>query len=119
MKPGGPVNNPIPTRFLAPRLSKNSSSERKTKKEMRKEQRGNYGEGVFNVEDNTVEIREEKAIVRLRRQEDHMGRGKMSRNLKEKIWKVGSLKDRRALEYKEERPQRRAKAGRLERRAKT
>ncbi len=85
---------------------------------MLKEQRGNYGEGVFNVEDNTVEISEEKAIVRLRRQKDHMGRGNMSRNLKEKIWKAGSLKERRAFEYKEDRPQRRAKSGRLERRAK-
>jgi hypothetical protein len=46
---------------------------------------------VFNVEDNTGGIREEKAIVRLRRQENHMGRGKMSRNLKEIIWKAGRL----------------------------
>ncbi len=56
-----------------------------SRKEVQKEQRGNYGAGVFNVEDNTVEIREEKAIVRLRRQEDHMVRGKMSRNTEEKI----------------------------------
>jgi hypothetical protein len=47
-----------------------------------------------------------------------MGRGKMSRNLKEKIWKAGRLKDGKAEEYKEERPQRRGKAGNLERRAK-
>jgi hypothetical protein len=56
----------------------------------------------------TIEIREisEKCNRKNKRAGRSLGRGKMSTNLKEKIWKVRSLKERRALEYKEERPQR-------------
>ncbi len=56
-----------------------------------------------------------KAIGRLRRQEDHMGRGKMSRNLIKKNMEGRKTSDWKAEEYEEER---RAKSGRLERRAK-
>ena len=39
---------------------------------MQKEQRGNYGEGVFNVEDNRDKRREaKKEIGRIRKQEEH------------------------------------------------
>jgi hypothetical protein len=48
------------------------TADRKTKKKMQKEQRGNYGEGVFNVEDNRDKRREaKKEIGRIRKQEEH------------------------------------------------